>query len=94
MWFKHSMSITQQLMPIYNTTAHKNKSTVALNVANVCASYSHKGGNNWIFNSLFDYNYSSKSKDEVMKVEVILLTMGKVKLELLTPWQTCHNFFE
>ena len=27
-----SMSIAQQLMPIYNTTVHKNKSTVALNV--------------------------------------------------------------
>ena len=31
MWFKHIMSIAQQLMPIYN------KSTVALNVANVRA---------------------------------------------------------
>ena len=27
----------QQLMPIYNTTVHTNKSTVALNVANVRA---------------------------------------------------------
>ena len=25
MWFKHSMSIAQQLIPIYNTTVHKNK---------------------------------------------------------------------
>ena len=33
MRFKHSMSIAQQLMPIYNTTVHKNKSAVALNVA-------------------------------------------------------------
>ena len=33
MWFKHSMTIAQQLMPIYNTTVHKNKSAVALNVA-------------------------------------------------------------
>ena len=32
MWFNHSMSIAQ---PIYNTTVHKNKSIVALNVANV-----------------------------------------------------------
>ena len=37
MWFKHSMSIAQQLMPIYNTTLHKNKITVALNMANVPA---------------------------------------------------------
>ena len=33
MWFKHSMSIAQQLMPIYNIIVHKNKSDVALNVA-------------------------------------------------------------
>ena len=32
MRFKHSMSITQQLIPIYNTTVHKNKSNVVLNV--------------------------------------------------------------
>ena len=25
MWFKHSMSITQHMMPIYNTTVNKNK---------------------------------------------------------------------
>ena len=30
---KHSMSIAQQLIPIYNTTVHKNKSNVALNAA-------------------------------------------------------------
>ena len=35
MWFKHSMSIAQQLITIYNTTMHKNKSNVALNVAYV-----------------------------------------------------------
>ena len=35
MLFLHSMSIAQQLIPIYNTTVHKNKSYVALNVANV-----------------------------------------------------------
>ena len=34
MWFKHSMSIAQQLIPIYNTTVHKNKTIVALNVVN------------------------------------------------------------
>jgi len=27
------MSITQQLIPIYNTTVHKNKRIIALNVA-------------------------------------------------------------
>ena len=32
MLFRYSMSITQQLMPIYNTTVHKNNSNVALNV--------------------------------------------------------------
>ena len=32
MWFKYSMSIAQQLIPIYNTTVHKNKTNVALNV--------------------------------------------------------------
>ena len=33
MLFKHIMSIAQQLMiPIYNTTVHKNESYVALNV--------------------------------------------------------------
>ena len=30
LWFKHSMSIPKQLIPIYNTTVHKNKSYVAL----------------------------------------------------------------
>ena len=34
-WFKHSMSIAQQLRPIYNTAVHKNKSYVALNVVNL-----------------------------------------------------------
>ena len=34
MLFKHSMSISQQLIPIYNTTVQKNKTyDVALNVA-------------------------------------------------------------
>ena len=37
MWFKHIMSIAQQLMPIYNTIVHKNKTIVALNVANIRA---------------------------------------------------------
>ena len=32
-----SMSIAQQLIPIYTTPVHKNKSTVALNVAYVHA---------------------------------------------------------
>ena len=32
MWFKHSMSIAQQLIAIYNTTVDKNTSSVALNV--------------------------------------------------------------
>ena len=41
MWFKHSMSIVHQLVPIYNTIVHKNKSYVALNVVNVRTSY-HK----------------------------------------------------
>ena len=47
MWFKHSMSIAQQLIPIYNTTVHKNKSTFAFNV-DTCWCYEtptcHKGG--------------------------------------------------
>ena len=30
MWFKDSMSIAQQVMPIYNTTTHKNKSNLSL----------------------------------------------------------------
>ena len=33
MLFKHSMSITQQLIPIYNTTVHKKKNNVAPNLA-------------------------------------------------------------
>ena len=33
MFFRHSMNITQQLMPIYNITVHENKLYVALNVA-------------------------------------------------------------
>ena len=33
MFFRQSMSITQQLTPIYNTTVNKNKIIVALNVA-------------------------------------------------------------
>ena len=32
MWFKQSMSIAQQLIPIYNITVHKTKSYIALNV--------------------------------------------------------------
>ena len=36
MLFRHSMSIGQQLMPIYNTTVHKNKLNIALNVVNCC----------------------------------------------------------
>ena len=33
MWFKHSMRLAQQLLiPIYNTTVHKNNTNVALNL--------------------------------------------------------------
>ena len=32
MLFRHSMSIAQQRMPIYNSTVHKNKVNVALNL--------------------------------------------------------------
>ena len=32
MLFRHSMSITQQRMPINNTNVHKNKINVALNL--------------------------------------------------------------
>ena len=32
MWFKRSMSIAQQLITIYNSTVHKNKSYAAVNV--------------------------------------------------------------
>ena len=32
MWFKHSMSIAQQLIRIYNTTVHKDKSNISLNL--------------------------------------------------------------
>ena len=32
MLFRHSISIAQQIMPIYNTTMHKNKINVALNL--------------------------------------------------------------
>ena len=32
MLFKHSMSIAQQLIPIYNTTLYKNKTNVAINL--------------------------------------------------------------
>ena len=32
MWFKHSMSLAQQLMPIYNTTVHKNMTNVAFRI--------------------------------------------------------------
>ena len=43
MWFKNNMSIAQQPMPINNTLVHKNKSTVALDVANIRAiSYRHQ----------------------------------------------------
>ena len=48
MWFNHSMSIAQQLMPIYNTTVHKNKSTAALNVANFRA-IRHQHAQGWSF---------------------------------------------
>ena len=34
MWFKHSMSIAQQLIPICNITVQKNKGYIALNVVN------------------------------------------------------------
>ena len=49
MWFKHSMSIAQQLIPIYNTTVHKNKTNVALNVVScLCHNFTratdHGGG--------------------------------------------------
>ena len=32
--FRHSVSVAQQLIPIHNTTVHKNKSIIAFNVAN------------------------------------------------------------
>ena len=39
MWFKHSVSNAQQLIPIYNTTVYKNKSYVALNVVKLFVPY-------------------------------------------------------
>ena len=33
MSFRHSMSIAQQMIPIYNTTVHKINVNIALNVA-------------------------------------------------------------
>ena len=45
MLFRHSMSIAQQLMPIYNTTVHKNKVNVALNCwVFMKTPTDHKGG--------------------------------------------------
>ena len=47
MLFRHSMSIAQQLISIYNTTMHKNKINVALNLmwltARVLRDTDHKG---------------------------------------------------
>ena len=42
MLFRYSMSITQQLMPIYNITVHKNKTNVALNVAKNVGAMRHQ----------------------------------------------------
>ena len=39
MWFKHIMSIAQQLIPIYNTDVHKNNIFVALNVVKLFVPY-------------------------------------------------------
>ena len=59
MLFRRSMSIAQQLMPIYNTTLHKNKTNVALNLMwlTVCCYETptgHKGGT--IINERFNNN--------------------------------------
>ena len=42
MLFRYSMSITQQLMPIYNITVHKNKTNVALNVVKIVGAMRHQ----------------------------------------------------
>ena len=68
MWFKHSMSIEQKLITIYNTTMYKNKSTIALNAANVCAiSYRHqhapRAGYFFKFHSEFRYSTASQVAD-------------------------------
>ena len=42
MLFRHSMSITQQLMHIYNTHVHKNKRNIAFNVAKLLGVMRHK----------------------------------------------------
>ena len=39
MLFRHSMSITQQLIYIYNATVNKNKSNVALDVVKLLVLY-------------------------------------------------------
>ena len=41
MLFRYSMTITQQLMPIYDSTMHKNKTTIALNVAKTVGAMKH-----------------------------------------------------
>ena len=42
MWFKHSMSIAQQLIPIYNTTVYKNNVMIALNVTACAITWRHQ----------------------------------------------------
>ena len=48
MWFKHSMSIAQQLIPIYNITVHKNKEWCCPKCACLCHNLTtptgHEGG--------------------------------------------------
>ena len=68
MWFKHIMSIAQQLMPIYNTIVHKNKSTIDLNVANVRAiSYRHQ--------------HATRAEEDKMKI-IYSLEIYHIKLNL------------
>ena len=83
MWFKHSMSIAQQLIPFYNTTVHSNKTYVALNVVKlfvILSKLTTPTGHNG------RYNRRSFSSHTHNKIQISADKIGIIKRALLLPF--------
>ena len=56
MWFKHSMSIAQQLIPIYNTTVYKNKELCCPKCDCLCHNLTTPTGHEGVLNKTTVHN--------------------------------------
>ena len=70
MLFRHSMSIAQKLMPIYNTIMHKNKINVALNLMRLTVGC---------------YETSNRPQGRLVLIKIIITMRKRLVLTLYFP---------